>query len=369
MSRILVTGAGGYIGTSLVPLLLEHDHDVVAVDRYFFGDDLLPDHPRLTVVQEDSRHLPENLLEGVTAVVDLVAVSNDPSGELFQEATWQINWQSRVRTAKLAKTAGVKRYILPSSCSIYGFLDADTVATENTPPNPLTTYARANQCAERDILPLAGDGFTVVVLRQATLYGLSPRMRFDLAINGMTYGAWSTGRLPLMRDGTQWRPMLHVKDAALAQLFMLDAPAELINGQIFNVGADANCYQIGPLGQLVADLVPRDVDIEWYGDPDRRSYRVAFNKIEKLGFRATRTAATGVSEICAALEAGAIDRTTQTITLEWYRELKKWHDIIKKIELYGGILDIKDEASAEASIVNTRLQPPPSAISLRKLSR
>lgn len=338
--RVLVTGAGGYIGTTLVPMLLERGYAVRAIDRYFFGRGLLPAHDRLETVVEDSRKLKPVHLQGVDAVIDLVAISNDPSGELFQEATLQINRDSRIRTARLAKEAGVKRYVLPSSCSIYGFQADGVIADERSPTNPLTTYARANEMAEQGIIPLADDTFCAVVLRQATVYGLSGRMRFDLAINGMTYGAWKTGRLPLMRDGTQWRPMVHVWDTARAQIFMLEADADKINGQIFNVGSKANTYQIGALGHLVADLVPRDVEIEWYGDPDHRSYRVAFDKIEALGYRTEKTAADGVAEICAALDKGAVDKTTQTLTLDWYKELTRWYRIVHEVEMYGGIVEI-----------------------------
>ena len=340
MKRVLVTGGGGYIGTTLVPMLLDAGYRVRVLDRFFFGRDLLPPHANLEVVIEDSRRLAAAHFDNVDAVVDLVAISNDPSGELFQNATYQINHVSRVRCAELAKAAGVSRYILPSSCSIYGFKEADVIADENSPPEPLTTYARANEMAEQGVLKLADERFCVVVLRQATVFGLSPRMRFDLAINGMTYGAWKTGKLPLMRDGSQWRPMVHVRDTASAQLFMLEIEAARVNGQIFNVGSDENTYQIGPLGQVVAECVPKEVAIEWYGDPDHRSYRVAFDKIEALGYRAALTAADGVAEICAALEAGRIDRTTSTITLDWYKELVAWHRVIRDAEMYGGIIDL-----------------------------
>jgi nucleoside-diphosphate-sugar epimerase len=321
-------------------MLLDGGYSVRAIDRFFFGRDLLADHERLEILVEDARRLTADHFEGVDAVIDLVAISNDPSGELFQNATLQINRDSRIHTAQLAKEAGVTRYILPSSCSIYGFQEEGIIANETSPTNPLTTYARANEMAEQGVLPFADERFCVVVLRQATVYGLSPRMRFDLAINGMTYGAWKTGRLPLMRDGRQWRPMVHVCDAARAQMFMLDADAATVSGQIFNVGSEANCYQIGPLGKIVADCMGKPVEIEWYGDPDHRSYRVAFNKIQRLGYRAERTAADGVAEICEALEAGRVDRTAKTITLDWYQELTRWHRLVREVEMYGGMVDI-----------------------------
>ncbi len=338
--QILVTGAGGYIGSVLVPMLLDAGYAVRALDRFFFGKDLLPSRDGLEIVVEDNRKIDRSHLSNIEAVIDLAAMSNDPSGELFQEATWEINHRARGRTASLAKESGVKRYILPSSCSIYGFQADGVIADETSPTNPLTTYARANELAEKDILPLADEGFCVVVLRQSTVYGLSPRMRFDLAINGMTYGAWKTGRLPLMRDGSQWRPMVHVRDTASAQVFMLDADRSRVNGQIFNVGSADNVYRIGDLGKIVADTIPKDVDIEWYGDPDHRSYRVAFDKIESLGWKAQRSAIDGVEEIVEALEAGSIDRTVKTITLEWYKELSAWHERIREMEMYGGIINL-----------------------------
>lgn len=340
MSKVLVTGAGGYIGGVLVPMLLEKGYQVRAVDRFFFGRDILPETAGLEKVNADVRRLQPEIFAGVDYVIDLAALSNDPSGELFQEATWQINHVARVNTAYLAKQCGVKRYILPSSCSIYGFQESGVIADETSDPNPLTIYAKANLAAEVGVLPLADSGFTVTVLRQATVYGLAPRMRFDLAINGMSYGAWKTGKLPLMRDGNQWRPMVHVRDTANAMCFMLEAESNRINGERFNVGSEANNYQLGPLAEIVADAVPRDVEIEWYGDPDHRSYRVNFNKIESLGYRATREAADGVNEICEALENGTTDKTKKTITLEWYQELMHWHSIIKEVEMNGGIINL-----------------------------
>lgn len=340
MERVLVTGAGGYIGTTLVPMLLQEGYAVRALDRFFFGRELLPDQENLEIVREDNRRLRIEHLANVNHVIDLAALSNDPSGELFQQATREINHVARVRTANLAEQAGVQRYILPSSCSIYGWHAEGVICDEQSPANPLTTYAKANVAAEQGVLPLASDRFRVIVIRQATVYGYSPRMRFDLAINGMTYGAWKAGKLPLLRDGTQWRPMVHVKDTASAMCFLLEAEPDEVTGQIFNVGSDENNYQLRPLAEIVANTLPKDIEIEWYGEPDLRSYRVAFDKIESLGWKAQRTAREGASEVYAALEAGTIDKTPNTITLQWYQELVQWHKIIRATEMYGGILDI-----------------------------
>ena len=340
MERVLVTGAGGYIGTTLVPMLLAAGYKVRALDRFFFGRHLLPEHAQLERIQADSRCLDADYFQGVDHVIDLAAISNDPTGELFPDATYQVNHAARVRCATMAKAAGARRYILPSSCSLYGFQDPQVVCDERHPTNPLTTYAKANLCAEQDVLPLAGDRFCVTVLRQATVYGYSPRMRFDLAINGMTYGAWRNRLLPLMRDGTQWRPMVHVRDAASAHISMLQAPPARVSGEVFNVGSDAGNHQLGALAELIREVLPTETEIEWYGDPDARSYRVGFDKIERLGWRAKYTARDGALEIFEKLEAGQVDKTTETITLQWYQELTKWHRIIKEVELHGGIVEI-----------------------------
>lgn len=338
--NILITGASGYIGSVLIPKLLKQGHKVTAVDRFFFGD-TLPNSVNLSKLQCDSRDIDGDLIKGQDAVIDLVAISNDPAGDVYQDATYAINFKSRVRTASLAKSLGVRRYILPSSCSIYGFQDGDSIATENSKTNPLTHYAKANEMAELEILPLADDNFCVTILRQATVFGYSPRMRFDLAINGMTYGAWKNRTLPLMRDGSQWRPMIHVSDTSDAIIFMLKQDPNKINGEIFNSGSPENVYQLKSLAERIAEAVGDDVEIQWYGDKDMRSYNVSFEKIRKLGFFAKYLAEDGAIEILEKLKSGDLEKDIKTITLDWYNELTKWHEIVNSMEIDGRMIHDK----------------------------
>ena len=339
MTKIMVTGGGGYIGSVLVRLLLDKGYEVLVIDRFFFGSATLPsDHPNLSIVKDDIRRLDDTSFDGIDAVVDLAAISNDPAGELDQDKTWEINYMGRVRVAKLAKDVGVKRYVLPSSCSVYGFQDDEI--NETAPVNPLTTYGKAIYQAEQEILPLADDQFCAVVIRQATVYGLSDRMRFDLAINGMVKGFFQSGKIPILRDGTQWRPFVHVKDTCRAMALMLEAPVDLVNGQLFNVGSDDQNLQIMPLAGTVADAIDVPFRYEWYGDPDHRSYRVSFRKIsETLGYNTEYTPADGAREVYLALREGAIDGDDpKTITVQWYKHLIAAQQLLAGVVLDGELL-------------------------------
>lgn len=337
--RILVTGGAGYIGSVLTEMLLSRGYAVTVLDRFFFGDTLahLKDDHRLRLVRDDVRTCAGTMFDDIDAVCDLAALSNDPAGELDPRKTMEINFEGRARVCRLARRAGVKRYVLASSCSIYGF--QDHIVDETSTVNPLTTYAHANTRAEEAALGEGSGRYCVTALRQATVYGASRRMRFDLAINGMTLAIFKTGRVRILRDGTQWRPMLHVRDACAAFASVLETDTSLVDREIFNVGSDDQNLQIRPLAERVAAAVGVPFQPEWYGDPDHRSYRVSFRKIaERLAYRAMGTPEDGAREIHEGLRSGALRDGPETRTVDWYRELLRWHAVTRDVAMNGAIL-------------------------------
>jgi len=337
--RVLVTGGAGYIGSILSRALLEKGYDVTCLDRLFFGDDSIKEiAERITLVKDDIRWFEPRILKGVDAVFDLASLSNDPSGELDPQKTLEINHKGRARVAALARKHGVKKYVLASTCSVYGFQKG--MLTEISSLNPLTTYAKANVLAEKEVLPLADRAFSVTALRQATVYGFSPRMRFDLAINGMVLGFFKNGKIPIMRDGKQWRPFVHVRDTSNAFIKVLESDSELVSGQIFNVGCNDQNVRIFDLARLVADSIDLPFNYEWYGSPDTRSYRVSFDKIKKtLSYKPSYTPKEGSKEVFQALKEGRLNADDpKTITVKWYHHLLEMHAFLKNVEIDGALL-------------------------------
>ncbi len=334
-----MTGGAGYIGSVMSRILLEKGYDVTCLDRLFFGNDSMKDiADRINLVKDDVRWFQPEILKGIDAVFDLAALSNDPSGELEPQKTLEINYKGRARVAKLAKKYGVKKYVLASTCSVYGFQEG--LITEGSSLNPLTTYAKANMMAEKDVLPLADKSFSATVLRQATVYGFSYRMRFDLAINGMVLGFYRNGKIPIMRDGKQWRPFVNVKDTSNVFVKVLEAESELVNGQVFNVGSDEQNVQIFDLAKLVAESCNLPFKYEWYGSPDTRSYRVSFSKIkETLDFKPQTTIRKGAKNVFDALKEGRLNPDDpRTITVKWYKHLLEMQQFLKDMEINGVIL-------------------------------
>ncbi len=333
--KVLLTGGAGYIGCVMSRRLLERGYDVVVIDRLFFGIEPIRDligEKGFTLVHDDVRWFDPVVLNDVDVVIDMAAISNDPAGELRPEFTLDINYRGRVRVANLSKKHGVKKYIYFSTCSVYGF--QEKVVNEKSPLNPLTTYAKAAALGERDILPLADRDFIVTVVRPATVYGFSPRLRLDLVVNTMTFTLYTEGKVKVF-GGTQYRPLIHVKDLVRAIELIIEAESNVVNGEVFNVGSNEQNYRILDLAQEICRAVNRDpiecIDLREH-DVDRRSYRVDFNKIkEKLNFTPRYKIADGVREIWRALDEGIVKPSIKNWTVKRYKVLlKEFPEILAK---------------------------------------
>jgi len=342
MRKVLVSGAGGYIGIPLCAKLIERGHSVIALDRYFFGRNRLNGfitNPLATIVVDDVRDFSSQLLTGVDVVVDLAGLSNDASAEIDPDLTRSINFQGGVRLAQLAKEAGVRRYVYSSSASVYGHGTRQHL-TEDDECRPVTVYAQSKLHVEKELGSLASGDFEPVIFRSATVFGLSPRMRFDLAINIMTLRAWKERVIYVMGGGDQWRPFVHVSDVVRALIQGVEEDKNRVAGQIFNVGGDDMNYQIRQLVQFVRDVIPNVTVHTIPDDPDKRTYNVSFARIrERLGFEPRVRVHEGIVEIKQALEGGILSGDDPMFyTLQWYRSLLEWERRIKELSLRGRIL-------------------------------
>lgn len=298
--KVLVTGSLGYLGSVLVPELQRRGHDVVGLDTgyyqagwlYHTGQALPP-----TTVK-DVRDVERADVAGVDAVVHMAELSNDPLAELDRSLTFDVNHRGSVRLAEIAKAAGVRRFVYMSSCSVYGMATGDEI-TEESPVNPLTAYAEAKVLVERDLHPMADDSFSPTFLRNATVFGASPRMRFDLVLNNLAGSAWTTGRIAMTSDGTPWRPLVHCGDIASCISTVLEAERDVVHDETFNVGDPGQNYQVREIAETVAEAFP-GCDLSFgAADPDNRSYRVNFDKLAKAlpEFRCERSARHGADEL------------------------------------------------------------------------
>jgi nucleoside-diphosphate-sugar epimerase len=336
----MVSGAGGYIGTQLVRDLVKAGHEVTAVDRFFFGKEPLSEfinNKKVIIKQKDIRDLDKNDFKDHDAVCDLACLSNDPAGEIDPQLTYQINRDGRIHVAKMAKAAGVAKYIISSSCSVYGQGEQPQL-TEESPTNPISVYAKSTLEAEQANLAISDNNFSVTALRNATVFGLSTRMRFDLVVNLMTLSAFQKGRIIVMGGGLQWRPLVHVSDVAKAFILTMNSQHEKINRQILNIGLDN--FQIRNLAYLVREELPINTEIDIApDDADKRDYNVIFEKAKKvIDFKAQINVSQGIIEIYNALKAGKVDVGTKTVTVQWYRNILDAKKLLSSIELDGRVI-------------------------------
>lgn len=315
--RVLVTGHNGYVGTIMVPMLIEAGHEVVGLDTNLyrgatFGDELPT--PTFKEVQKDIRDIEPEDLEGFDGIIHLAGLSNDPLGDLNPELTFDINYRASVGLAEMAKEVGIPRFIFSSSCSNYG-AGVEDYLDETSDFNPVTPYGRSKVMVEQDVSKMADDDFSPTFLRSGTAYGVSPRLRFDLVLNNLTAWAYTTGTVLLKSDGTPWRPIVHIEDMSRAFLAVLEAPRDKIHNEAFNVGRSTENYQIRDMASIVAETVPgsqveyaanaKDAKKDFNVGADKRDYRVNCDKIATTlpNFQPQWTARKGAQELYEAYKA------------------------------------------------------------------
>jgi nucleoside-diphosphate-sugar epimerase len=333
MKKIIVTGHNGFIGPHLVRLLKEAGYYVMGIDSNFFDDEckfsdyLKPDRE----IVKDARNIDEEDLQDVYAICHLAGLSNDPMGALNETLTYEINHQASVRLAALAKKAGVEKFIFSASCSMYGIADGDKALDETADFAPVTAYAISKVNTEKDVKPMGDDKFSVTFLRNATAYGISPKLRLDLVVNNLIGWAMTTGQIRIMSDGTPWRPLVHAEDIARAFVAVVEAPKEKVNGKSFNVGKNSENYQIMDIAKMVGEVVS-DCKVVITGEhgSDSRSYRVDFTKIarELPTFKPKWTLKPAIEDIYRQFKAFGID--DERFNGRYFSRLKQLEYIISQ---------------------------------------
>lgn len=333
--NVLVTGTDGYIGSVLGPYLIANGIQVTGLDTGFYragwlyhnGVQVYPSY-----INKDLREITEDDLKGYDAVVHLAELSNDPLGQLNPVITFNINHRGSVRIAELCKKAGVKRFVYASSCSVYG-VGTDAYKTEESETNPQTTYAECKVRVEQEISELADEAFSPTFLRNATAYGPSPRMRFDIVLNNLAGLAWTTGVIEMISDGMPWRPLVHIKDISKAVRCVLKAPDEAVHNEVFNVGDTKENFRVREIAEIVGKAFPGCKTTFGDSGGDNRSYRVSFDKINTQlpGFSCEYTAEKGAAELYKLFRK--IDMNPETFNSRPYTRLKQLKFLLETHQL------------------------------------
>jgi nucleoside-diphosphate-sugar epimerase len=336
--KILITGHNGYLGSVMVPIMVNAGYKVTGLDTgYYERCTLVPDTAQIPAVRKDIREVRPDDLAGYHAVIHLAALSNDPIGNLNSRWTREINLNASVQLGRLAKQAGVQRFLFSSSCIMYGMSETQVV-NEQSPLDPRTEYARSKVSAERGLAELADERFAPVFLRNGTLYGLSPRMRFDTVFNDLMANAVACGRVVVHGDGTPWRPVIHAEDAARAFLTVLQAPLEKIRNQAFNVGANHLNYQVRELAEVAVETVPGcRFEVQAQPGADQRTYKADFSKFADTfpEFKFRWSAQLGGKDLCRAFRA--IDLTPADLYDKRFTRLKWLNHLLASREIGGDL--------------------------------
>lgn len=335
--KVLVTGTEGYIGAILAPILMKAGHDVTGLDTGFYRDGWLysnkadtPMQPKM--INKDLRNIEASDLQGFDAVVHLAELSNDPLGQNNPEVTHKINHLGSVRIAKLCKELGIERFVYTSSCSVYGAGTGDFL-DETSEVNPQTAYAECKVKVEKDVSALADDKFSPVFLRNATAYGASPRMRFDIVLNDLSGLAWTDKKIAMISDGSPWRPLVHVQDICKAIKCALEAPKDAIHNQVFNVGDNSDNYRVKEIAEIVGGEFPGCEVTFGDSSADNRSYRVNFDKINSQlpGFKCDWNAQKGAAQLRRIFEQ--IDMSQDTFQAKPFTRLKQLKYLISTSQI------------------------------------
>ncbi len=336
--RVLVTGSHGYIGSVLAPELAGAGHDVAGLDAFYYaGCDFGSELAAIPTARRDVRDVTAADFRGFDAVVHLAALSNDPIGDLNERWTYDINLDGTLRVARAAKEAGVKRFVFASSCSMYGASGSDDLLDENAPLRPLTAYAESKVRAEEGLASLGDHDFVVVSMRNATVYGVSPRLRLDIVLNNLAGWAHTTGMIRLLSDGSSWRPLIHVRDLSRAARVMLEAPAERVRDEAFNIGSDDQNYLVRDLAGVLADVTGCEIELAGGASPDPRSYRVDFSKLSAAfpEFRFEWDSRRGAEELVGAYRS--VPLTAELFEGRQYVRLRQLGHLIETGALEEGL--------------------------------
>jgi len=328
--KVLVTGNQGYVGSVITENLISQNFEVLGYDVNYFPQNFKQIKNKIETINKDIRDITKEDIEGCDAIIHLAALSNDPLGEIDSSLTNEINFLATIRLAKLAKEIGIERFVFSSSCSIYGA--SKDIVDESSPMEPLTAYAKSKVESEKELLKLKDNNFCPTILRNATVYGISPSQRLDLVVNNLVGSAIVSNKIHLMSDGTSWRPLLHVEDMAAAFIHVLKSPKEVVSGAIFNVGKNEENYTVIEIAEKIKKIIPgTELEFADQASKDKRSYRVNFDKIKnELGFIPSWKLDDGIKQVYEALSEKQITKESfkdktyfRMAFLTWLLEKKK----------------------------------------------